>query len=395
MSRPTFDPSLPVLNPEALKTKEEEESDDLFDQWMEAVRAHPDPHIDDPERECPLFMTEIPQDPESIERNPALAAVQHLVHVEQTPQEIAEQFRDRGNEALRMATGVVGWKTARGLYTDGLRQQGVTAELRRILFANRAQVELNLGNHGNCIKDCIQSLKLGASAKAYFRCIKAASALEKWETVLQMCEQALKVPEMTPKEAALISNYERTAREALAAQRAREAARRVEADRRALPLKAVHTAIRQRQLLTGPPEVDSEQMATYTGDKQLAFCDDDGELHFPFLLLYDEHGVSDFVKDVPEGSCLREQLEGMFPPIGERPLWDTAGDYTLPNLSCFFFWDHRQRDRQEGYVPIDLDMSVAELLRQRVIYIPVPLLVLTFHIVPKDSELARRMRGDV
>ena len=33
----------------------------------------------------------------------------------------------------------------RGLYTDGLRQEGVDSGLRCILFANRAQVELNLG----------------------------------------------------------------------------------------------------------------------------------------------------------------------------------------------------------------------------------------------------------
>lgn len=30
----------------------------------------------------------------------------------------------------------------------------------------------------------------------------------------------------------------------------------------------------------------------------------------------------------PQESCLREQLEGMFPPIGERPLWAQAATGT-------------------------------------------------------------------
>ena len=47
-------------------------------------------------------------------------------------------------------------------------------------------------------------------------------------------------------------------------------------------------------------QVKSEQMAFYTGDKQLAYCDDDDELHFPVIFLYDEYEQSDFIQDLPE-----------------------------------------------------------------------------------------------
>eukprot|EP00667_Euglena_gracilis_P011926 EG_transcript_12202 len=383
---------MPVLNPEALKPAPEEDPDALYDKWLEVARANPDLTIDSFERECPLFMTDVPSDPALIEKNPALAAMQHIIHVDQTPQEIAEQFRDRGNEALKMATGVVGWRTARALYTDGLRQEGVSPELRRILFANRAQAELNLGNHGRCINDCVQSIKIQPSVKAYFRCIKASSALEKWETTLEMCGEALKLPDASAKELAVIERHREAAVQGQARRRARDAAKQQEEQRRAVPLDRVHAAIQQRKLRTGPPEIGGEQMATYTGDRQLAHCEEDGELHFPVLLLYDEYGTSDFVRDVPESSTLREQLAPMFPPKGDRAPWDAKGHYALGNLACFFYWDHRQGDRSEGYFEVDIDKTLTDILGQGNVYIPVPQLILTFHIVPCRSAFAHEWR---
>eukprot|EP00668_Euglena_longa_P040861 GGOE01053784.1.p1 GENE.GGOE01053784.1~~GGOE01053784.1.p1 ORF type:complete len:394 (+),score=95.04 GGOE01053784.1:77-1258(+) len=386
MSRPQFDPNMPVLNPEALKKDEEEDPDALYDKWLEVARANPDLSIDSFERECPLFMTDVPTDPSEIEKNPALLAMQNIIHVDQTPQEIAEQFRDRGNEALRMATGVVGWRTARALYTDGLRQEGVSVELRRILFANRAQVELHLGNYGRCINDCVQSIKIQPSVKAYFRCIKASSALEKWETTLEMCRTALKLPEMTEKERSVIEKHQETAQRGQAKQRAQDAEKRRKEKEGSVPLDRLHSAIRQRGLRTGPPEIGGEQMATYTGDRQLAYCEEDGELHFPVLFLYDEYGTSDFVRDVSESTCLRDQLEPMFPPKGDRAPWDLKGHYVLQSLACFFYWDHRQKEGQEGYLEVDIDKPLGDTLGR--VYIPVPQLILTFHIVPRGSSFA-------
>ena len=48
-------------------------------------------------------------------------------------------------------------------------------------------------NYGNCIKDCVQSVKIKPTVKAYFRGIKASNALRKWEMTLEMCEKAMQV----------------------------------------------------------------------------------------------------------------------------------------------------------------------------------------------------------
>ena len=42
----------------------------------------------------------------------------------------------------------------------------------------------------------MQSIRLKSTVKAYFRATKAAAALKKWETVLEMCEKGLQVAVM-------------------------------------------------------------------------------------------------------------------------------------------------------------------------------------------------------
>ena len=62
------------LDPEAMQPGEDEDEDYVFDKWMEQARAHPDLTIDDPERECPLFMTDMPDHPANIDKNPGVGS---------------------------------------------------------------------------------------------------------------------------------------------------------------------------------------------------------------------------------------------------------------------------------------------------------------------------------
>jgi len=56
-------------------------------------------------------------------------------------------------------------------------------------------------------------------------------------------------------------------------------------------------------------------------------------LHFPVLLLYDEHMTTDFIQDWPENQTLYDAL---YPVFAERPPWDREGDYTMQTIEVYF-----------------------------------------------------------
>ena len=67
-------------------------------------------------------------------------------------------------------------------------------------------------------------------------------------------------------------------------------------------------------------------MGFYTRDRQLAYIDLEGELHFPVLFMYDEAGQSDFIEDVPE--VHRARVQGIVMALNGQagpPVHSTCG----------------------------------------------------------------------
>lgn len=54
--------------------------------------------------------------------------------------------------------------------------------------------------------------------------------------------------------------------------------------------------------------------------------DNEGKLHFPVLILYDEYQTTDFIQDWREDVTMRQALNPVF---CSPPPWDTEGDYTM------------------------------------------------------------------
>ena len=61
--------------------------------------------------------------------------------------------------------------------------------------------------------------------------------------------------------------------------------------------------------------------------------DDDGKLHFPVLLLYDEFMATDFIQDWQEDLILKDALRPVF---AEQAPWDQEGDYRLDTIEVYF-----------------------------------------------------------
>ncbi len=99
----------------ALLQKEEDEYWDSLPEktnlptWsMEEIENHP------------FFMTTIPTDPEEIEKNPHLKALQSIIYDDESPEGLAESFKERGNEFFKQ--GPKFYKGALSAYTKGIEQ---------------------------------------------------------------------------------------------------------------------------------------------------------------------------------------------------------------------------------------------------------------------------------
>jgi hypothetical protein len=65
------------------------------------------------------------------------------------------------------------------------------------------------------------------------------------------------------------------------------------------------------------------------------YADNNGELHWPVMFLYEEHNQSDFIKDFNENHTFHDHLSYMF-PSDSLPEWDVEKKYSLDNLEIYF-----------------------------------------------------------
>ena len=131
--------------------------------------------------QIPLFMTELPKDAKS---NIRLQALQELLY-EGTPEEVAKNFKEQGNERYREAISEKDQgkrtslcKDAIIFYGKRLEQNDITSELRCALLLNRAAVNMILQNYGSVKRDCLEVLKMDSrNVKARMRLTKAYLSL--------------------------------------------------------------------------------------------------------------------------------------------------------------------------------------------------------------------------
>ncbi|KAM0791510.1 hypothetical protein ACM66B_005962 [Microbotryomycetes sp. NB124-2] len=164
----------------------------------------------------PLFMKSLPesfdkhdaQDDGNNNDQDTLAALQALAY-DGTPKEIAEGFKEQGNTLFMQRK----FKEAVGFYTRALDECGKDLDTadKRLLWANRAACNLELGNYGSTLRDT--SAVLGAprdfhpepapaswtktDMKVLLRAARALSALDKLPEALdalqrlQLLEQSI------------------------------------------------------------------------------------------------------------------------------------------------------------------------------------------------------------
>ncbi|CAF9933511.1 MAG: hypothetical protein HETSPECPRED_008677 [Heterodermia speciosa] len=341
----TSQPSVPFPLPP--KSKDEEVTLPAIPPQMESVRAHTAEEIVQMINKAPLFMTSL-DDAGNEDDNVELEAMRALQY-EGTRAEIAQNFREQGNEMARAKR----WKDGKEYYTKGLAalKQPQSAppltedgeplptqnldseteakkekEIEEACFINRALCNLELQNYRSTIHDCASTLHLNpTNLKAFYRSTLALLALHKLPEARDACTHGLR---LSPHEPSLLTLSQKltTAETAASAAATKQKAALERAAKEHLLLA---TALKARgiRIRTTKQPPDLEDARIHLSPDPLAPT---SQVVYPLLLLYPLAAQSDFVKACGESDTLQQHLEYVFP----LP-WDGEGLYTAGGVECF------------------------------------------------------------
>ncbi|KAF5387787.1 hypothetical protein D9615_000043 [Tricholomella constricta] len=276
----------------------------------------------------PLFMKSLPSDDTE---DTTLAALQSLAY-EGTPDEIAQNFKEQGNEYFKGKR----YREALGFYTQGVDAKPTDIPLQEALLCNRAACNLELKNYGSVLRDCSKALTLNPqSSKAFYRSASALMALHRVEEALDCCDRCLTFDAdnkgiLQLRERAVKAKAEKDRREKEKAQRLRK---EQEAQRQ------MEIAFRERNLIALPKSDGSSNPYAPHFD-----ADDptNSTLVLPVFFLYPQYATSDVIQEFVEDTPFALHLEAMFPPQAPPPEWDSKGEYVDGQLVVYAM-THRKR----------------------------------------------------
>ncbi|KAM6495667.1 40S ribosomal protein S7 [Amanita muscaria] len=256
----------------------------------------------------PLFMKSLPSEETD---DAALAALQNLAY-EGTPDEIALNFKEQGNDYFKGKR----YREALGFYTQGIDAKPTDPTMQEALLCNRAACNLELKNYGSVLRDCSGALTINTrSSKAYFRSALALLALERVEEALDCCDRSK------------MEKDEKERRRQERIQKEKEAAWKLK------------TAFRERNLIVSQKPEGSSNPTYPTFDQE----DPTGKtLVFPVFFLYPQYATSDVISQFVEDTPFSAHLSVMFPPHAEPPSWDVKRQYIDGEL-IIYAMTHRKR----------------------------------------------------
>jgi tetratricopeptide (TPR) repeat protein len=287
--------------------------------------------------------------------NPMLDAIRALQN-EGTRGDVAQNFREQGNEAAREKR----WVDAKEHYSKGIavllakedkwdkpEDEKEEARLRReaeeACYINRALCHLELSmcfscpevrerlltwieNYRSTTLDCAAVLKLNPkNVKAYYRSAMALFSLDK---IIEAEDVATRGLKLDPGNKALQMVAGKIGERKAVIERI--AARKKAEDERTRKEKTLlSVALKARQIRTRktdqPPEM--EDVGIKLSPDPLS---PESTLEFPAVFLYHMDAQTDFIKAFSEMHSIEDHLDYMFP----LP-WDEKGEYKINTVECF------------------------------------------------------------
>ncbi|KAG9122114.1 hypothetical protein FRC07_001642 [Ceratobasidium sp. 392] len=322
----------------------------------------------------PLFMRELPsgEDDTSDFDSNTLAALQSLIH-EGSPEEVASNFKDQGNEYFRGKR----FREALGFYTQGIDAlttrpiEGQENAIKRVpveekdrplynaLLLNRAAANLELENFGRVLKDVHIVLEHDArSSKALFRAARALVKLRRFEEAVDACDRCL-VFDPENKEVKAIKDVAAKGIE----EQTRKAFEKAQAIERDKAVKAVLDAALKHHGITVSripnDNIDPESLPHL--DPPFPTDPATAELICRVALVYPQHGQTDLIIRFSTQDTLGAHLDSILPdpssPDGQLdyPPWDTKREYSSRAVNVYV------RTRQGRVLKLGRNKTLAEI----------------------------------
>ncbi|KAF0915168.1 hypothetical protein E2562_034080 [Oryza meyeriana var. granulata] len=210
----------------------------------------------------------------------------------------AVEYKEKGNQFVKM--GRKHYVDAVDCYTKAIAQmeplQPGPCPDASVLFANRAHVNLLLGNHRRALDDANRAVQLSPSnVKAYYRAAKAAFALGLLPEAAFFCRRGLEQDPANEELKKLLAQVD--------AKQSEQDRHRAKVSQAVSAAKDLAAAIEKRGFTLGKAEYQE-----LTGVKKPKL-DEQGVLHWPVALLYPEVMSSDFIEDFPETDTFVPHLD--------------------------------------------------------------------------------------
>jgi len=207
-----------------------------------------------------------------------------------------------------------------------------------------------LGRHVECVDDCNEAIRKNSlNLKAYFRGAKASYSIGLFDQARTFC---LKGRTACPEDCEALESILVLSESQLSKLASARHIEQSESSKRNQTKKmALESLLRQRGI-----ELRKEVPYDigFLSNQADPVVDDEGAIHWPAILLYDEFGISEYICDFHEGSTLEAQLEVVL-PTDRRPDWDARGSYTFKSVDVFF--EPGGTVEQVYHVPLDVPLG--------------------------------------
>lgn len=254
------------------------------------------------------------------------AALQSLKYDDTTPDERAEEYKLKGNDALKYKQNKIYVRKAVQQYTLALIEVFEDSKLRAVIHSNRAHAALLLGNFGKALEDAKRCVQLDPnSVKGFFRAAKASYGLRNLEECREFCDKGLGLEPDNDDFKSILKNIKKSVD-------AKEARERRLVEARTTTRKYLAT-IDSRKIKLGPPVMGA-------GEHFPKIHDDDESgveiVTYWTLFVYPVSMQTDIIEGFDERATLGEQAEEMFGEGAPPMPWDGDGNYTRDRLEFYY-----------------------------------------------------------
>ncbi|XP_064999501.1 uncharacterized protein LOC135633674 [Musa acuminata AAA Group] len=233
----------------------------------------------------------------------------------------AVELKEQGNQFVKM--GKKHYNDAIDCYTRAINQKALSDSDHSVLFANRAHVNLLLGNYRRALSDSEEAIKFcSTNIKAYYRAAKAAFSLNLLAEAASLCQRGLEQVPSNDELKKLLMQID--------LRRKDDEHQKAQVLQAVASAKELSSAMENRGLKLGKGLYQE-----LTGIRK-PVLDKSGILHWPVLLLYAEVMSSDFIEDFCETDMFSSHLDIMFSEDSQPLPWDEYHAYTREAVELYY-----------------------------------------------------------